>query len=66
MRMEETSSKRNKGAPSFTVEEMGVLVDKVWWYRDVLFGGARDKKNITVKNHVWQAIDVSLQPMWPA
>ena len=31
-------------------------MDEVWQHRDVLFGGTRGKKNITVKNRVWQAI----------
>ena len=65
VRMEETGSKRNKRALSFTAEEMGVLVDEVWRHRDVLFGGTRGKKNITVKNRVWQVIAEKMSPSSP-
>ena len=64
--MEGTGSKRNKRAPSsFTAEEMGVLVDEVWQHWGVLFGGTRGKKNIMVKNRVWQAIAEKMSPSSP-
>ncbi|XP_062404168.1 myb-related transcription factor, partner of profilin-like [Sardina pilchardus] len=63
--MEETRSKRKKRAPSFTAEEVTVLVDEVLQYRDVLFGGTREQKNIEVKNRVWQAIAESMSPYSP-
>ena len=40
-------------------------MDEVWQHRDVLFGGTRGKKNITVKNRVWQAIAEKMSPSSP-
>lgn len=63
--MERTGVKRSKRAPAFTAEEMGVLVDEVWQHQDILFGGTKGKKNITVKNHVWKAIAQKMSPSSP-
>ena len=45
VKMEKTGSKRSKRSPSFTPEEMAVLVDEVSQHRDDLFGGTKGKKN---------------------
>ncbi|XP_059205855.1 myb-related transcription factor, partner of profilin-like [Centropristis striata] len=65
MRMEKAGSKRSKRSPSFTAEEMATLVDEVWQHREVLFGGTRGKKDITLKNRIWQAIAQKMSPSSP-
>ncbi|XP_046886899.1 myb-related transcription factor, partner of profilin-like [Hypomesus transpacificus] len=63
--MEKTASKRSKRSPSFTPEEMAVLVDEVWLHRDELFGGTKGKKDIELKNRIWQAIAQKMSPFSP-
>ncbi|XP_067092977.1 myb-related transcription factor, partner of profilin-like [Osmerus mordax] len=63
--MEKTASKRSKRSPSFTPEEMAVLVDEVWQHRNDLFGGTKGKKNIVLKNRIWQAIAQKMSPSSP-
>ena len=65
VRMEKAASKRNKRSPSFTAEEMVVLVDEVWQHRDVLFGETKGKKDIALKNRIWQAIAQKMSPSSP-
>ena len=65
VRMEKAASKRNKRSPSFTAEEMAVLVDEVWQHCDVLFGGTKGKKDIALKNRIWQAIAQKMSPSSP-
>ncbi|XP_067085427.1 myb-related transcription factor, partner of profilin-like [Osmerus mordax] len=63
--MEKTTSKRSKRSPSFTPEEMAVLVDEVGQHHDDLFGGTKGKKNIVLKNQIWQAIAQKMSPSSP-
>ena len=65
VRMEKAASKRNKRSSSFTAEEMAVLVDEVWQHCDVLFGGTKGKKDIALKNRIWQAIAQNMSPSSP-
>ncbi|XP_061569032.1 myb-related transcription factor, partner of profilin-like [Cololabis saira] len=65
VRMEKAASKRNKRSPSFTAEEMVVLMDEVWQHRDVLFGRTNSKKDIALKTRVWQAIAKKMSPASP-
>jgi len=65
VRMEKAASKRNKRSPSFTAGEMAVLVDEVWQPRNVLFGGTKGKKDIALKNRIWQAIAQKMSPSSP-
>lgn len=52
----ETQRKRAKRSPTFTAEELRILVGEVWRQRDTLFGGTNEKKNILAKNRVWNLI----------
>lgn len=64
-RTEKAGSKRRKRSPTFTVEEMSILVDEVWQHRETLFGGSKEKKSISVKNRIWQAIATKMSPSSP-
>jgi len=47
--MEKAASKQKKRSPSFTAEEMAVLVDEYWQHRDVLIWGNKGQKRHRIK-----------------
>lgn len=57
--------KRAKRSPTFTAEEMRILVGEVWQQRDTLFGGTNGKKHILAKNRAWSLIAERLAPTSP-
>lgn len=61
----EAQRKRAKRSPTFTAEELRILVGEVWLQRDTLFGGTNEKKNILAKNRVWSLIAQRLAPNSP-